>query len=117
MEPRREPWIFRVWIFKLNRGPRLGVGRRQEVRQRLVEGALELPGVDNKARKEEVAASRNINAGPTQGGRRRIWKSGQDTHTTMLRQSREALIIHVASEFLEDAGFRTWVLSRDPVGT
>lgn len=80
MEPRREPWIFRVWIFKLNRGPGLGVGRRQEVRQRLVEGALELPGVDNKARKEEVAASRNINAGPTQGGRRRIWKSGQDTH-------------------------------------
>ena len=40
----------------------MGIGRRHEVRQHLVEGALEPPGVDKKARKEEGAASRNISA-------------------------------------------------------
>ena len=32
-------------------------------------------------------------------------------------ESWEAPITHVVSEFLEDVGFRTWVLSGAPVGT
>ena len=49
-------------------------------------GSLESPGVDYKARKEEGAALRNVNAGTTPGGRRRVWKSGQDTHTVIHTQ-------------------------------
>ena len=56
------------------------------MRQHLVEGSLEPQGVDNKARKKEGAASRNINAGTTPGGRKRVWKSGQDTHTDIHTQ-------------------------------